>query len=290
MFDWEDMRVFAAVAKTGSLASAARVLGVNHATVGRRVAALEAALGVALIDRLARSTALTADGAAIAELAQQMEEAASAIVSRSGPAGSLSGTLTLGAPPVLAGSFVIPGLASFRAAHPELRLTVSVIPAVAALDRGGLDLAIRLTRPEQPAHLLRRLGSMSFGLYAAPEMAALPQEEWSFIGYDGELDHLTQQRWLIDYAGHRPTLFRTTDMLGQLAAVRVGMGVALVPRFLADTMPDLVRVDPGAVPPRRSIWLTIHAPLQKSPAVRAVADYLADIFENSSNFATSMGD
>ena len=290
MFDWEDMRVFAALAKTGSLASAARVLGINHATVGRRVASLENALGVPLIDRLARSTALTADGAAIAEIATQMEESASEIVSRTGPAGGLSGALTLGAPPVLAGTFVIPGLAPFRAAHPGIRLTVSVIPAIAALDRGGLDLAIRLTRPEQPAHLLRRLGSISFGLYAVAEMAALPEEEWTFIGYDGELDHMTQQRWLSDYAGYRPTLFRTTDMMGQLAAVRAGMGIALVPRFLADPLPDLVRVDPGAVPPRRSIWLTIYSQVQKAPAVRAVADHLTEIFENSPDFASSMGD
>ena len=290
MFDWEDMRVFAALAKTGSLASAARVLGINHATVGRRVASLENALGVPLIDRLARSTALTADGAAIAEIATQMEEAASEIVSRTGPAGGLSGAFTLGAPPVLAGTFVIPGLAPFRTAHPGIRLTVSVIPAIAALDRGGLDLAIRLTRPEQPAHLLRRLGSISFGLYAVAEMAALPEEEWTFIGYDGELDHMTQQRWLSDYAGYRPTLFRTTDMMGQLAAVRAGMGIALVPRFLADPLPDLVRVDPGAVPPRRSIWLTIYSQVQKAPAVRAVADHLTEIFENSPDFASSMGD
>lgn len=290
MFDWEDMRVFAAVARTGSLASAARTLGVNHATVGRRVAALETALGAPLLDRMARGTALTAEGAAIAEIAQQMESAAGAILARAGMPNGLSGVVTLGAPPVLAGTFVIPGLAGFRSDNPDLRITVSAIPAIAALDRGGLDLAIRLTRPEQPAHLLRRLGSIAFGLYAAPEMAARPQEEWSFVGYDGELDHLTQQRWLADYAGYRPTLFRTTDMLGQLAAVRAGMGVALVPRFLAETMPDLVRVDPGAVPPRRSIWLTIYAQVQKAPAVRAVADHLVELFEKSTNFASSMGD
>jgi len=290
MFDWEDMRVFVALARTGSLASAARVLGINHATVGRRVAALESALGTALIDRQARSTALTAEGTTIAELAQQMEGAAGSIVSRTGAPGGLSGLVSLGAPPVLAGTFVIPGLAPFRAAHPDLRLTVSAIPAIASLDRGGLDLAIRLTRPEQPAHLLRRLGSIGFGLYATPEIAALPREEWTFVGYDGELDHLTQQRWLADYAGYRPTLFRTTDMMGQMAAVRAGMGVALVPKFLGRKAPDLVRVDPGAVPPRRSIWLTIYAQVQKSPAVRALADYLTETFGNAADFASKMGD
>lgn len=290
MFDWEDMRVFAALAKTGTLASAARVLGVNHATVGRRVASLERALAVPLIDRLARSTALTANGAAIAEIAAQMEEAAGAVIARTGGARGLSGAVSLGCPPVLAGSIVIPGLAPFRDLHPELAVTVSVLPAFAAFDRGGQDLAIRLTRPEQPAHLLRRLGSISFGLYATRETASRPEEEWRFIGYDGELDHLTQQRWLTDYAGYRPIPFRTTDMMSQLAAVRAGMGIALVPRFLADPLPDLVRVDPGAVPPRRSIWLTIYSQVEKAPAVRAVADHLTEMFENSPDFASSMGD
>lgn len=290
MFDWENMRVFTTLAHTGSMASAARVLGVNHATVARRVAALEAALGVPLIDRLARSTALTAEGAMIAEMAAQMGEAAGAIYSRTNTPKGLAGAVSLGAPPVLAGTVVIPGLAPFRASNPELRLTVSAIPAIAALDRGGLDLAIRLTRPEQPAHLLRRLGSIAFGLYAVPHIAATPQEDWTFIGYDGELDHMTQQRWLTDYAGYRPTLFRTTDMIGQMAAVRAGMGVALVPRFLADPAPDLVRVDPGAVPPRRSIWLTIYAQVQKAPAVRALADHLTQIFQENPDFASTMGD
>jgi DNA-binding transcriptional LysR family regulator len=288
MFDWEDMRVFAALAKTGSLTSAARALGVNHATVGRRVAALEAALGAALIDRAARSTALTAEGLAVAELAQQMESAAGTILSRTGAPAGLTGALALGAPPVLASTFVIPGLAPFRAAHPELRLSVSVVPALAKLDRGDLDLAIRLTRPDQPAHLLRRLGSMSFGLYASPEIAAMPPEDWGFVGYDGELDHMTQQRWLADYAGYRPTLFRTTDMISQLAAVRAGIGVALVPRFLADAMDGLVPVDPGAVPPRGSIGMAISPRAQKAPAARAAADHLVEIFRKSPDFASSM--
>jgi DNA-binding transcriptional LysR family regulator len=290
MFDWEDMRAFAALARSGSLASAARALKVNHATIGRRIAALEASLGVTLVDRIGRAIALTAEGIAVAELAEQMEGGAGAILARTIAPRGHSGEIALGAPPVLAGTFVIPRLAPFRAANPDLRITVSAIPAIAALDRGGLDLAVRLTRPEQPAHLLRRLGSIAFALYATEEVAARAQEEWTFIGYDGELDHLTQQRWLADYAGYRPTLFRTTDMLGQLAAVRAGMGVALIPRFLAAYAPELVRVDPGAEPPRRSIWLTTYTPVQRSPAVRAIADHLVRVFEDSAEFAPMVGE
>ncbi|MES2441795.1 MAG: LysR family transcriptional regulator [Pseudomonadota bacterium] len=290
MFDWEDMRAFAALARSGSLAAAARALKVNHATIGRRVAALEAALGVPLVERLGRGIALTAQGIAIAELAEQMESGAGAILARTGAPQGLAGTLTLGAPPVLAGTFVIPKLAPFRDANPDLRITVSAIPAIAALDRGGLDLAIRLTRPEQPAHLLRRLGSIAFALYAIDQIAMQPQEDWTFIGYDGELDHLTQQRWLADYAGYRPTLFRTTDMIGQLAAVRAGMGVALIPRFLAARAPELVAVDPGAAPPRRTIWLTTYAAVQKFPAVRAIADHLVEVFEQSPDFSPNIAD
>lgn len=290
MFDWEDMRAFAALARSGSLASAGRSLHVNHATIGRRVAALEASLGLVLVDRVGRGMALTAEGIAVAELAEQMESGAGAILARSGAPRGLSGTLSLGAPPVLAGTFVIPRLAPFREANPDINITVSAIPAIAALDRGGLDLAIRLTRPEQPAHLLRRLGSIAFALYATEQVAVRAQEDWTFIGYDGELDHLTQQRWLADYAGYRPTLFRTTDMLGQLAAVRAGMGVALIPRFLAAYAPELVRVDPGAAPPRRSIWLTTYAAVQKSPAVRAIADHLVRVFEESAEFSPTVAD
>lgn len=285
MFDWEDMRAFLALAQTGSLTSAARMLGVNHATIGRRIASLETNLKMTLLDRASRRTALTSEGTAVAARAEEMSATANSVLELARPETGLSGSLTLSSPPVLAGAFVIPAIAPLRAANPNLQITVSAVPALPTVERGHVDLAIRLVRPELPLHLLRRLGSIEFALYAAPELAEMMPEDWSFVGYAGELDHLTQHRWLSDYAGQRPTLFRTTDMFGQLAAVRAGMGVALLPRFIADEARGLVRVDTGQVPPRRSIWLSIHGDFQKSPAVRATADHIVRAFGESRYFS-----
>ncbi len=117
MFDWEDMRAFLALAKSGSFVSAGRSLGVNHATIGRRISALETSLDIALVDREGRGTALTAAGMSIAEQALEMEEAAASVLVRARPAAGLTGSVMLASPPVLAGAFVIPGLVPLRDAR-----------------------------------------------------------------------------------------------------------------------------------------------------------------------------
>lgn len=286
MLDWDDLRVFAVLARSGSLAGAARALRVNHATVSRRVAALEAALGVRLVDRLARSTPLTEHGAAIAALAAEMEGTADRVRRRARTAAAtLSGTVTVSAPPVLASAFIAGRLGALRAAHPDLAIVLSAVPTLASLARGEADLAVRLVRPAAPGHIVRRLGAMRFALYAAPAVARLGPERWSFVAYDEPSDHLPQQRWLVSYAGARPIAFRTSDLHGQIAAVRSGVGVAALPRFLGEAERGLVEVDPGRAPAPRTVWLVAHADLRHAPAVRAAADFLVALFKREPAFA-----
>ncbi|GES42995.1 LysR family transcriptional regulator [Rhizobium dioscoreae] len=282
MIDWQDLLHFAALARTGSLSAAARELGVDHATVGRRIAALERSLDLRLIDRRPRTSPLTADGRAIAELAAGMEENVEAIrrYSKSAVAG-LSAAVKVSAPPSIAAHLLAPKATLFREEHPDITLTIAGVTRRAALNYGEADIAVRMTRPEESDLLVRRIGVMRFGLYAIPSVAQMPEKDWVFIGYDAAMEHLTQQTWLRSLLEGRPIVFRATDVFGQLEAARTGLGVVALPAFLGDGEPALVRL-PVAVPsPARDLWLVTYPDLRRSPAIRAVMDFVADTIERS---------
>ncbi len=278
MFDWEDLRHFAALARDGSLSAAARRLGVDHVTVARRVAALEAALGLKLVDRRPRATALTADGARIAALAEGMATAAEAIARavRAAQPG-IAGQVTVSAPPALASSLLAPRLDRLAARHPGLQLRLIGEKRTASLARGEADVALRLSRPTEPSLVARRIGRFGFALYAAPGyLAARTPDAYGFIAYDESADELPQQRWLASIVGSRPIVLRTSELEAQRAAARAGLGVALLPRFMADGEPGLAPVDAAGALPEREAWLVVHADLQHAPAVRAVMAFLAE--------------
>jgi DNA-binding transcriptional LysR family regulator len=278
MFDWEDLRHFAALARERSLSGAARQLNVDHATVARRVAALEASLGLKLVDRRPRATALTADGERIAALTARMEEEAYAVeraarAAQPGPGGEV----VVSAPPTVANTLIAPQLAALHARHPGIRLCLIGEKRTASLSRREADLAIRLSRPTEGRLVARRIGAFKFALYASPRyLAAVRSEAFGFIGYDESLEEAPQQRWLYEVAGNRPIVLRTSDLEGQVAAARAGLGVAALPTFLGDGDAGLSRLDVAARPIAREVWLVVHADLKRAPAVRAVMDFLVD--------------
>lgn len=278
MLDWDDLRHFAVFAQAGSLTAAARRLEVEHATVARRIAALEAALGLKLVDRRERRYALTADGARIAALGRQMQDGADAVAraARAGQDG-LQGEVALSAPPVTAATLIGPRLGELRRRHPGIALRVIAEKRFASL-RSEVDLAVRLSRPEEPDLVVRRLGQLTFSFYASPQyLARTPPERFEFIGYDDALEDAPrlQQQWLRGFAGTRPQVLRCSSADVQQAAARAGAGVALLGDFAAAGDPGLARLDAGAATLQRDVWLVVHRDLRRAPAVRAVADFLA---------------
>jgi DNA-binding transcriptional LysR family regulator len=275
---WDDLQVLAVLGREGSLAATARRLGVNHATISRRIAALEEDLGQQLIRRLARSTPLTEKGREIAVIAQEMERGAQKVERASHAAqGTLTGTVRLTAPPVLVSEIIIPAMGDLLAAHPELLIALSASSQLASLDSGQADLAVRMVEPQGRQNIVRRLGEVRFALYASAPVAKQPPSKWRFIAFDETLAHVPQQRWLQEFAGARPLDLLTGDFHSQFAAARAGLGVALLPCIMGDVCADLELVAPDQ-PEARPVWLVIHADLHHAPAVRAVADMLVDAF------------
>ncbi len=283
MIDWENLHYFAVFAREKSLSAAARVLRVDHATVARRIAALEAALQLKLVDRRARIYTLTCDGERISKLACQMDEGAFSIerVARAGQQ-QVAGEVSLSVPPSTAAAFIVPRLGQLRAAYPGIHLRIIAETRLASLPRGEADIAVRLVRPTEEGLVGRKLGVLPFGFYAAPQyVAATPPEQYEFIALDDSLDHSLQQHWLRAVIGSRQVVIRTNTPEIQRIAATAGVGVVVLPDFLgkaATATGGLVRLDMGEAPMFREIWLAVHADLHHTPTVRAVMDFLIDCF------------
>ena len=274
MIDWGDLRFFAALARAGSLSGAARELRVDHATVGRRVAALERSLGLRLIDRLPRSAPLTPHGLAVAAALAAVENGVVAIERLARLAATPVANVRVSAPPGLAAYVIAPRLAAFQRAHPSVAIILSGASGAAALDRGEADVAVRMGRPEEPGVVAKRIGRARFALYATPEIARAPRGDWRYIGFDATLDHVTSQRWLKTLAGERELAFRGSDLFSQAQAARAGVGVVVLPRFVGDGDPALVELTVETAPPTQDFWLLAYPDIRRAPATRAVMAFL----------------
>lgn len=287
MRDWENIRFFVSVAEAGTLSRAARALKVDHATVSRRITALEAALGVRLVDRLPRACRLTEIGEQVFARASAMGMEAHGIERLAQSARQpLAGRVTLSAPPVLVAHLLADQLGRFRTDHPTIRLSISAQGQQVSLSRREADVALRLVRPEEAGSVARKIGSMAFGLYAHHSYAQLSlPEQWQFIAFEQSYDDMPQQRWLKDIAGDRPTVCELNHISEHLIAARAGAGVAGLPCFLGDRDAELVRLETDVAPFARDIWLVVHRDFVETPKVRAVMNFVAAVVKDNGSLS-----
>jgi len=280
MFDWEDLRYFTVFAEEQSLSAAARKLGVDHATIARRISALERSLKLKLVDRRPRSYVLTADGERIAQLGQRMEVESftvqrTALASQDGYAGEV----TVSAPPALACALIAPRLGVLRERHPQLSLQLLGSHSSASLSRREADVAVRLSRPKEPDLVARKVGKIPFALYGSETyIAATAVADQVFIAYDESMEENTQQLWLRGQAAGRPIVFRSNDLNVQAAAAQAGVGLAALPWFLGQYYGLQALKSIGAVL-EREIWLVVHSDIRHTPSVQAVMKFLGECFE-----------
>jgi DNA-binding transcriptional LysR family regulator len=280
--DWGDLRFFLELVRTGSLTSAARRLRVDRNTVARRVAALEVALGLTLFERGPQGWTRTAAGEELAGLASRVEENVLTLARRADAADrDLAGTVRLTTATHVCAALLVPALPSLRARHPGLTLEVAVDQRLFDLTRREADLALRLGRPREAGLVMRKLGDVAYGFYAArgrpaARRGAVDLGRDAFVGLDDSLASAPQERWLTRVAPGRKLVFRCNSSLSLLSAARSGAGVVLLPCFLAGTDPTLERLE-GPVPPPHELWAVFHADLGRIPRVRAVIDWVAEV-------------
>jgi DNA-binding transcriptional LysR family regulator len=286
--DWGNLRFFLEMARTGSLARAAARLGVDRNTVARRVTALEGELGLPLFERGPQGWAQTAAGEELAELASRVEEDVLALaLSADARDRAPAGTVRLTTAVHLAAHLLAPAVPRLRERHPALVLEIAADQRTFDLTRREADLALRMGRPRTPGLVTRKLSDVAYRLYAAPAYAAARGDgpvdfaRDAFVGFEESLASAPQERWLARVGPERRVVFRCNSTASLQAATRAGVGVAVLPCFVADRDPGLVALaGPEPVPPHE-LWLLVHGDLRRTPRVRAVIEWVDAVVEGA---------
>lgn len=279
---WDDVRIFLAVARAGSLIAAAQRLAMSPASVARHVEELERRLGVTLFLRSRNGYALSDAGRAVVGDAERAEGALAALLhGATGAAASLVGTVRVALPETFASALLMPRLAALLADHAGLRLEIATAVNVADLTRREADIALRLVRPAAGNVVLSRIGSMAVGLYAAPDYLSRHPAGLAdggrghrVIGWDEKFQDLKAARWLSEQLPQASLVLTATSAGAQLAACESGLGIAALPHFLARTRPGLVRVGGPQAGYAQEIWMVVHRDIAATARIRAVADVL----------------
>lgn len=294
MLDWDNLRIFLAVMRDRSLLGAARKLGIDHTTAARRLSALETAIGTRLFDRSPRGVEPTAAGLALLTHAENIERDIVAATTRIAEAdSSVSGTVRLATPEAFGTSFVAPAIHRLHARHPRLQIELAPESRAVSLSKREADIAIALRQPPGGRLVARRLVDYRLGLYASrdyldrqgaaidlPTLGTHP-----FVGYIDELIDLPDLRYLEQVAPAARTVFRSSSIAAQQAAVTAGMGLGVLHVFTAEADVRLVRLLPTEIEVIRSYWLVLHADQQRLPRVRAAIEFLDEIVaENRARF------
>jgi DNA-binding transcriptional LysR family regulator len=288
---WDDVRFFLAVGRAGSLSGAARVLGVGHVTVGRRIALFEKRLGVTLLNRTPDGFTVTSAGDAILRQCMAMENAALDLERIAAGRDSLvAGSVRVTTTEALAYQVVAPAIATLRQAHSGLQL--DLVGGVRSLDvaRRDADLAVRFARPSTPDLICRKLGEVGFTLYASKRYltrAGTPKRGQGLAGHDlitftGAPAAISPVFLGESLDGARVAL-RCDNPLVQRAAVANDVGIAELACFLGDCFPDVTRVWPHEAPARRTVWLILHEDMRRSARIRAVSAAITESFRHQRN-------
>lgn len=282
--DWNDLRHFLALHRTGSLARAAAELGVNATTVSRRLSALEDELGGKLFDRTPDGYALTAVGRELVIRAERIEAEARAIEEDlRGADDRPAGVVRVTATEMLATRFIAPYLARFRARYPEITLELRCTHEIVSLARREADVALRLSRPREDDLVCKRLAEIPLALYAAPsylaEHGAPEDPEASLAGHHllcfADSRHFEYENaWMSARAEGARVALRCDSVSSLYAACVGGLGIGLLPRVVADRDPALERVPTESAPTPRVIWRAVHRDLRDTARIRAVVQFL----------------
>lgn len=278
--DWDDLRYFLEAARAQTLAGAARKLGIEHTTIGRRLAALERGLGAALVLRGPDGLRLTELGERLLPIVEQIERSVHSLreLAEQGVA-----RVRLAVPSGFARLFVA-RLPALRAQRPDLMLDIVSGARIVDLEQSEADLAVRGAPVEDGELIARRLCTVGWSLYAAPsylERRGAPQSLDDLSGHDvvGNHESLSQMpaaQWLERRAARASVLLRSREMTDMVAAAASGLGLAVLPCVLGDLEPGLVRLTPDVLA-TRALSLVYRREMRLSASVSAVIDFVFDV-------------
>jgi DNA-binding transcriptional LysR family regulator len=285
MLDWDDLRFFLALARRGSLSAAAKDLHVAQSTVGRRLASLEASLGVRLLNRTPDGYAPTQAGDGVRAHAEQLEaEALSLERTVGGRDVRMAGLVRVTCAESVATHILAPCLASLHSKQPDIMLELIPNPRELSLSMREAEISVRLKQPDQHDLVVRRVGTIAFGLYASPGYLSRHGDVDFADGCPGhhlvtqseDIEDATQTGWFNDRAPRARVAMQTSSHEAAVVAALHDGGLACLARFRADREDGLVRLATPPPVPTASIWLVVHRDNRQMPRIRAVLTHITE--------------
>jgi DNA-binding transcriptional LysR family regulator len=278
--EWSDIRVFLAIARTGTLGAAARSLGQSQPTMGRRLRALEQSVGQVLFQRTAGGFLLTDEGSAVLSHAERIEEEALAFQRQlAGQDKHLEGMVRITSSDWFGVHLLAPVLAEFAGRHPGVEVELLTSAIHYSLSRREADIAFRIRPFEEPEVVSRRLLHIEYGVYLRadlPQPVAGDGAGMALITMDTGFSAMPDAVWLRKLLPNARVVSRSNnrDVQGRLCAQ--GVGVAVLPRPLGDALPGVDLVDLGEAPPGRDTWVGYHRDLKRLARLRALLDLVIE--------------
>ena len=283
MFDWNDLRYFLAVARTGSTIAAAKALGWSQSTVQRRLARLERQLGCKLVERHPTGYRLTALGEDLRRYAEEVEEAV-AVFERHLAASDkrLTGTVRVTCPEGLVDPLLTPLVDAFQARYPGLRVDLIVTERFLDLSKGEAEIAVRGGEPRDPVLIGRKIADNPWAVYASRsyiERHGRPERpedinHHAIIDFSGDIANFLLAKWLRSVAPQATIAARSNSVIGLLMAAKSDVGLTILPVQLGDPAEELVRVIDPLPELMSKVYLLVHPDLRHTPRVSAFFDFV----------------
>ena len=287
MIDWDDLRFLRAVGRAGSVSAAARAMEVDKATVSRRIAGLEHALGLRVLDRRASGWRFTAAGARFAALAEGFDLQLAGLVADLAGEGGLRARVRFSAPQWFCDAVLLPHLRELRAKAPWLDLDINPSSRVLNLAERETEVALRNLRPPKGEFVIRRAGELGSAFYASRRFVAErgPLGDVNglvgvaVVGYADKLTYLPEYEWFNAMQSRLGPVLRVGDAESMLQAVAGDLGVAVLPCLLGERHPDLQQLFPPVA--LQAIWLVAPIDPGRTRSVHLVLDFVARIFKRN---------
>lgn len=286
MDNWDDIRVFLAVARHGGLAAAGQNLNVNHTTVARRLSSLESVLKTRLVLRTPAGITMTPAGMEFMRFAERMEaEVLAADQHLRSRDGKISGKVRLATREAFGQWLVCPKIGALHARYPDLVLELVPESRTFSLLKHDVDISVTVTHPSQNRLIAQKLTDYRLGLFASHEyleregpVKSLDElKNRQVIWYVDDMVDMDVPRYFKDIVSTSHSAFRATNILAQYEATLSGVGLGILQLYRAGQDPALVRVLPNDVEETLSYWMSVHPDSRKLPNVRAVMDFLIEI-------------
>jgi DNA-binding transcriptional LysR family regulator len=274
--EWSDVRIFLAIARSGTLGAAARMIGQTQPTMGRRLRALEESLGHVLFQRTRDGFVLTDEGAAVLSYAERMEEEALSFTrALAGQDAKLTGVLRVSSSDWFGVHVLTPIFARFLAKHPEVSIELVTDARRYNLARREADLVFRITPFDEPDVIQRKLMHIDYALYGRADLTSPKAGDGkgqTLISMDSAFDQLPDVLWVKRMLPNAKIVFGSNNRDAQAQMCAQGTGYAVLPCPLGDGDARLARFDVGEAPPGRDVWLGYHRDLKRVARLRALLD------------------